>query len=43
MRWYIKNFINEKIEIKSLRFISNKSLVSNWVKVAKIYHESSFV
>ena len=23
--WYIKNFINEKIEIKSVRFISNKS------------------
>ena len=24
--WYIKKFINEKIEIKSVRFISNKSL-----------------
>ena len=25
---YIKNFINEKIEIKSVHFISNKSLCS---------------
>ena len=24
--WYIRNFINEKIEIKSVRFVSNKTL-----------------
>ena len=27
MWWCIKNFINEKIEIKSVHFISNKSLL----------------
>ena len=25
--WHIKKFINEKVEIKSVRFISNKSLL----------------
>ena len=24
--WYYKNFINEKIKIKSVRFVSNKTL-----------------
>ena len=30
--WCIKNFVNEKIEIKSVRFIFNKSLNARFVK-----------
>ena len=42
MWWCIKNFINEKIEIKSVRFISNKSLGFQFLKPYTLSSEAHY-